>query len=234
MPIRRDSIAQHVKTLVYNRPCIIEALRTGIVNYSALAALLQRELEKYGVSASISAIKVALVRLSKNLRETPARRDFDALKVLARSTLSLIDDVEVVTLEARRGRSLLPKLLTHARAARFFQLAQSTDTVTLMVDRETAEELRDLLSGGVLNYMRHQAAVIIKSPPEIVTTPGVVSYLTFLLSSRGINVTQIISCYRDTILVVESRDALQVYSILKEVMDAYRSEGASTNEDIAS
>ncbi len=224
MPLKRNSVAQTVKRMIYERPCILEALRLGIVNYSALALLLKRELESKKINASVSAVKVALVRFAKNLRKEAPGQPRGATRVLARSTLSLIDDVEVVTLDARKGKSLLPRILTHARAARFFQLAQSTDTMTLMVDRETAERLRDLIHGGVLNYMRRQAAVILKSPPEIVTTPGVVSYLTFLLSSRGINVTQIISCYRDTILVVDSRDALQVYSVLKDVMEEYRGE----------
>ncbi len=221
MPLRRDSVAQHVRNLVYNRPCLLEALRMRIVNYSALAAYLQRELESIGVRAGLSAIKVALVRIARELPGEAPRKSRLA-EVIANSTLSLVDDIEVLTIDARRGRGLLPKLLSSARKARFFQLAQSVETMTLMVDRETGEKMREVVGGALLYYLRRQAAVIMKSPPEIVSTPGVVSYLTFLLSSRGVNVTQIISCYRDTILIVDSRDTLLVYTVLKNVMEEYR------------
>lgn len=222
---RSESVAQFVRHMVYTRPCILENLRLGIINYSALSKLLKKDLEKIlKTKVSESAVKIALIRLAKPLITEGRRPDIAFARVMAASSLSLIDDVEVITLDSSKARRVVSKILQFAGRARFFQFTQSIDSFTLMVDRETAEEIHELpeVSGSMLSFMQRQAAILMNSPPEIVSTPGIISYLSFLLSSRGINVTQIISCYRDTIFIVNMEDALQVYSLLRDAIETYR------------
>jgi len=60
-----------------------------------------------------------------------------------------------------------------------------------------------------------QSAIVIISPKQIIDVPGVIAYITDLLSSNGVNITQIISCYTDTLLIVDREDALKAYQILE-------------------
>lgn len=221
---RSESIAQHVRHIIFTRPCLLENLRLGIINYSALSKLLKKDLEKIlGTRVSESAVKVALIRFAKPLIKQSESLDNRFAKVMAASSLSLIDDVEVITIDSRKAGNVVTKILQLAKNARFFQFTQGVESFTLMIDREAAEQIHGLLkSVGILSFMKRQAAILMNSPPEIISTPGIISYLSFLLSSRGINVTQIISCHRDTIFIVDMEDALQVYSLLRDAIETFR------------
>jgi hypothetical protein len=61
-------------------------------------------------------------------------------------------------------------------------------------------------------------AIIITSPKNLEVTPGVVAFLTALLSGQNINMIEFISCYTETIIVVERVDAMKSYEILSEVV----------------
>lgn len=221
---RSESIAQYVRHIIFTRPCLLENLRLGIINYSALSKLLKKDLEKLlDTKVSESAVKIALIRFAKPLIKQSEIPDIKFAKVMAASSLSLIDDIEVITIDSRKARNVVTKILQLAKTARFFQFTQGVESFTLMIDRETAEQIHGLLKNiGMLSFMKSQAAILMNSPPEIISTPGIISYLTFLLSSRGINVTQIISCHRDTIFIVDMKDALQVYSLLRDAIETFR------------
>jgi len=85
---------------------------------------------------------------------------------------------------------------------------------------------RDLISvigeHNVSNIIRDQSAIILLSPEEIITTPGVIAYVTWLLSKEGVNITQIISCHLDTIFVISQEQALKAYEILEDAINKLR------------
>ena len=68
---------------------------------------------------------------------------------------------------------------------------------------------------NVVLEIEDQSAIVIISPKQIIDVPGVIAYITDLLSSNGVNITQIISCYTDTLLIVDREDALKAYQILE-------------------
>ena len=59
------------------------------------------------------------------------------------------------------------------------------------------------------------ALVIIASPEEIEETPGVFSYVASLLSDRGINVLEAMSCWSETLFVVSEKDIAKVLEALR-------------------
>ena len=57
--------------------------------------------------------------------------------------------------------------------------------------------------------------ITIKSPEDIETTPGVVSYLYSLFGEHGINIVETMSCWTDTIFVVSEDDFPKAMRVLK-------------------
>jgi predicted amino acid-binding ACT domain protein len=53
-------------------------------------------------------------------------------------------------------------------------------------------------------------------------TPGVVSYITGILSSEGINIVHVESSYRDTIIVLSKQDASRAFNLLINLLEAIR------------
>ena len=57
------SVAKAVKEIVFSHPAVKECLILDVINYSALARLILKELEKRGIKTSSGAVKMALMVL---------------------------------------------------------------------------------------------------------------------------------------------------------------------------
>jgi hypothetical protein len=208
-------VAGLVRERVERDPCLLDCLARGIVNLSELARQLAGELgEALGVEASVPAVKMALHRLSKKLRSDLKER---VEEVLSSSTLIIHDSVSVATFPGE----LMPKALSVAAEiagrARFIQVTQGFKNATVVVSSEDLDYMIERV-GKPIEVIGDQAAVIIVSPPEIITTPGVIAYLSTYLSVNGVNITQIISCYIDTIIVLDSKQATKAYNLLYNII----------------
>lgn len=57
--------------------------------------------------------------------------------------------------------------------------------------------------------------ISVKSPERIDEIHGILSYLSSSLSSRGINAIEAMSCYRDTVFIVEEMDMMTATEVLR-------------------
>ena len=87
------SVAEKVRDALKDRPFLISALAQGIVNYSALARIIKDDI---GGSASTDAIKVALLREARTMKDNSEINKQRVTKVLKNSRLSLQDKVAVL------------------------------------------------------------------------------------------------------------------------------------------
>ena len=55
----------------------------------------------------------------------------------------------------------------------------------------------------------------IKSPKEIEQTAGIMGYLCSLLGENGVNIVEEMSCWTDTIFLVQEKDLGKVMELLK-------------------
>lgn len=214
------SINQAVREILMSKPIILASLGMGVVNYSALARKLKRDVEKkLGSEVSEESIKIAVVRFKEQLYQL-----FNAegvLKVVADSTTTLVDDVGLLTVKASDPQIFSPAL-TEAKV-RLIQITQGVHTLTVVTDEEVLDKLLAVVDPRLVeDVYRNQAAVILISPKDIVTTPGVLAYLTTILAFNGINITQVISTHTDTLFILERQAAIDAYSLLREAIAVAR------------
>ena len=158
---------------------------------------------------------MALIRFSDELSETYECIEKKIADILCRSVLELKNDLAVVVLRPDAFIRLLPKLPGLMERARLIQITQGTDTFTVVLDLTLLRELRQAVGDrGIVELIDDQSCIILISPREITKTPGVISYITHLIASKGINITQIVSCHTDTIFIVNREDALKTYSTI--------------------
>ncbi len=214
----RVSVAEAVRKILNSHPSLLDALRLGVVNYSSLAGYIRGEVEsQIKRGARMEAIKIALIRFARDLAEEWSVLENRVAAIISDSVLELKNDLAVVSARSERFLASLSKLAGVFHEARFIQITQGTEVFTLVVDLRLVDAVKTALgSENVVATLENQSAIILVSPPEIITTPGVVAYVTYLLASNGVNITQIISCHTDTIFVVDRRDALRAYSILEK------------------
>jgi len=191
---RTKSVAQLVRETIQMRPSLLDALNMKIVNYSALARILQAEIGE----GSIEAVKAAVIRVSDEIASDRKLREEAVQSIFKESKVRLQDKIAVVI-------SPLKLDISHIVTAHL------TDQYVYVVDQTTMkEELKD-----PVKVQSNLVALILLSPPRVETTPGFVAFITQLLASRNVNIVEFISCSTNTIIILDGQDALKAFSLLQ-------------------
>jgi hypothetical protein len=191
---RAKSVAQQVRDAIQVRPSVLDALKLGIVNYSALARLLQEEIG----DGSTEAVKAAVIRVAEDLGDEQRLQEEEVRTILRESKVKLQDKIAVLISPIKID---VPSLFTTAL----------TDSYVYIVDQTT---IRIELPKQV-QVMSNLVAMILLSPDKVETTPGFVAFITQLLGSRNINIIEFISCFTNTVIILDPKDALIAFSLLQ-------------------
>ena len=190
------TIAQNVRNHLRNKPYLLEALEKGIVNLSELSRQIQEELK----IDNTSAVKAALRRFSEELQRHKQKREEKVLQVLKRSGIAVYDrkSVMITTEEINTKTGMKVDLL---------------DKYVYLLDRGD-------LQGRINALVKHDncTMIVMHSPEELEATPGVVAFLTALLAEQNVNIIEFISCWTETIIVVEKKDSLKAYEVLSNLV----------------
>ena len=193
-PDRTKSVAQLVRETIQMRPSLLDALKMQIVNYSALARMLQSEIGE----GSLEAVKAAIIRVSDELETEKGLQEEKVLSIMRESVVRLQDKIAVLISHQELN---IPYLVT----------AYLTDSYVYIVDQT---RLRERLPDSV-QVTSNLVALLFISPPRVEETPGFVAFITGLLASREINIVEFISCSTNTVIVLDSKDALNAFSLLQ-------------------
>jgi len=222
---REISIAEVTKNVIIRHPSIMDCIKMDIVNYSSLASKIKSEVEEAIQRKNVreEAIKVALIRFSQEISEKEKILEEKISWLLRNSTIELKSDIAVITVKQTALINRLDEIMKIAAKSRFFQLSQGTRTFTISFDKKILNELiREVGEENIEKFLDEQSAIILISPVEVIEVPGFVSYVTTQLAWNGVNITQIISCYEDTILIVDRRDAPKAYNVIEGMIIKHR------------
>jgi len=190
------TIAQNVRSYLRNKPYLLEALEKGIVNLSELSRQIQEELQ----TKNTSAVKAALRRFAEELQRHKQKREEKVLQVLKRSGMAVYD---------RKSVMITKKEIAVKNALKVDLL----NKYVYLLDRSDLPERISAL-------VKHEdcTMIVVHSPEELENTPGVVAFLATLLAEQNVNIIEFISCWTETILVVEKKDSLKAYEVLSNMV----------------
>ena len=191
---KTKSVAQLVRETIQMRPSLMDALKMKIVNYSALARMLQAEIGE----GSLEAVKAAIIRVGEEVEAERGLQEERVRSILRESVVRLQDKIAVIISPQELD---IPYIVT----------AYLTDSYVYIVDQT---RLKAKLPEFV-QVTSNLVALILISPPRVEKTPGFVAFITGLLSSREINIVEFISCSTNTVIVLDSKDALNAFSMLQ-------------------
>ncbi len=188
------SVARQVREAIQMRPSLLDALKMGIVNYSALARMLQEEIGE----GSTEAVKAAVIRIAEDLSKERGLQEEEVRGILKESKVRLQDKIAVLISPIKMD---IPYLVT----------AYLTDSYVYIVDQTTL--VKDMPKQ--VQVMSNLVALVLLSPDRVETTPGFVAFITQLMGGHDINIIEFISCFTNTIIVLETKDALKAFSLLQ-------------------
>jgi aspartokinase len=190
------TISENVWLYIKGKPYLQEALENGVVNYSALARMIGREMG----SRNYDAIKAALLRLNRKLGKERRNMEQKVLKVLRTSRLEMRDKIAVIITHRKMDISAIA-------------IAKSTSGYTYIVNSDVVEKIKER---DVLKVQKDLGMITVISPEALEETPGVIAYLLSSLAVENINVVEFVSCYKDTLLVFKNSDIMRAYEILSD------------------
>jgi hypothetical protein len=215
MPDAPRSIARRVREYLDGQPVLADALRLDIANHSAIA---RRICEALGVSQT-EAVIAACRRYPKGRGESA--RAAGIQRVLRKSRIETRTKVATITVSQgidilQRLGDVVEELLDENSLCRLIQVSRGT---VIIVDEDSvARVTRALREGQVVRVRKNLVEVAVASPESIEETPGLLTLLTGVLSAQSINIVEALSCYTDTIFLLERDDLNAAISVLTKTL----------------
>ena len=195
------TVSDVVRTYLKNKPYTMEALENGVVNFSALARVVQKEL---GIK-NYQAIKAAIRRYAEHIDTVKGSIEARALGVLKENRIALLDGVHVIVSEEELGIENDAKV-------------KMDEYYVYLTRKNVMPRLGKRAKESIVRSRDNCSALIIYSEEKLEGTSGVIAFLASLLAEQNINVIELISVYTETILVVMREDALRSYEILSRIV----------------
>jgi len=189
------SIAKEVMVYIKRKPYVLEAMEQEIVNYSALARRIARDLD----NKSFEAIKSTLIRLSRKFNREKRQREKKVLNLLKKSDFSINNKIATIH---------------HVSPLNIDSIAYSKTPSGYMYF--VKENIAERSTFKKIDY--GFAIIHIKNHKEIENTAGVAAFLLSTLASEDINVVHLMDCREDTFLVIREFDAPLAFKALSEVL----------------
>jgi len=188
--------AQDVRNHLRNKPYLLEALEKGIVNLSELSRQIQEELK----TSNMTATKAALRRFSAELQKHKQKREEKVLQIIKRSGIAVYDRKAVI-------------ITAKEIAVKDGMKVDLPDKFVYLLDRADLPE-------RISTLIKHDncTMIVINSPEELEATVGVVAFLTTLLAEQNVNIVEFVSCWTETIIVVDKKDSLKTYEALTNLI----------------
>lgn len=211
----KPSIQKRVESEISSNLLLDESVLSGIANFRAVARKLKRKIPE----ASVEALAISARRYFEKARKAHASADEALFRLLSKAKIKVTTEVADFTLESgERTISKVSELMgrINPKKGDLFHFVAGYRAATLIVDMDNFEKVNRSAKSLVIDTRRNVAEVSIITGAEVEQTPGWVALVSRLLARNGINMIETLSCYTETILIVEARDVGKVLSLLSE------------------
>ena len=191
---------------------IKDCLKKGVINYSALARLIGKEL---GIEKKTSkeAILIAARRYKDKIKGQALEDKIIGL--FKSSNIEIKNNIVISTLD----KNIYPDALidiekTIKKDKDLFFSIEGTKTITIIIQQKAKKLIEQKFKNNIIKE-RENLSLITISSPGIENTPGAVYYISGLFFEHEINIEEFMSCHHDTLIVIESKNINKSMNFLK-------------------
>lgn len=208
------NITKLVEGYVQEHPSVKDSLKNNLINYSSLSRRIAEDLE-LNLNKSFDAILIACRRFQRKLKKEEVLES-RILRILKSSRIEIKNKMAAVVLEKDVFYGTLLSLEKDVRRKNeIFRIIEGVSAITVITSEEFLENIRKYFRNKIIIENVNLAEITIKSPKELETTPGAYAYLCSLLGENNINIVETLSCWTDTIFLVDEKDAGKVMGLLR-------------------
>jgi hypothetical protein len=216
----QKSITEAVREIISSDLSFQDSLQRDYCNISALARIIKPQIDlMLGRNTSIESIITALKR---------SKHDYNVQQksiasILASSTITVNTDVAKVS--AKKSKKTIEKVAKAMiqSTGNFISISESIMSITLVFDNLLLQDVKGMFAyDDILEIENSLAAIIVHSPEDIIKTPGCAIAFYNQLARRHINIEDTVSCYTDTIVLVEMEQVGKAFNALTDLISNSR------------
>ena len=128
------------------------------------------------------------------------------------ATITVSQGVDVL----QRLGDVVEELLDENSLCRLIQVSRGT--VIIVGEDAVSRVTKRLREDQIIGVRRNLIEVAVTSPESIEETPGLLTLLTGVLSAQGINIVEALSCYTDTIFLLDHADLNAALAVLSKTL----------------
>jgi acetolactate synthase small subunit len=215
-----NSISKTIQKLIDDDLSLQDALQRDYGNYSAIARMLMPKVkEAVNQNVKLESVITSVKRAKANYTILQGK----ITRVVAGSVLNIRTDMAKVSVE--KSKANLEKIRqTVARfSGEFLQVIEGISVVTLVSDLNSFSKIySNFTEEALVDKKQNLATVIIRSPDEIINTPGCVQAFYNAVSRRHINIEETMSCSTETIIVLAMEDVGKAFAALTDLITEAR------------
>ncbi|MDE1766033.1 MAG: ACT domain-containing protein [Thaumarchaeota archaeon] len=209
------SVPEAIREIITRNRSIYDCMKMDLINYTALAVKIQKEVEvQVSNAVNLNTIVVAIKRYADSFEK---KDDVQNEPVLKNARLSLTDGILDIKFSSQDfgmedAVSLMDGFTRIDPDYEFFRLTDSFRFLT-----EDISDVRKLLESfsSHKNFFQTGLAKISISMPQSENSPDAVSYISEILHNSGIELVNAFFGQDNTVLVLHEKDAAKAYEILR-------------------
>ena len=208
------NITKLTETYIMQHPSVKDCVKNGLVNYSSLSRRIASELN-LNIKKHFDAILIACRRARSKLRKENELEN-RILKILKDSKIEIKNKMVAIVLEKDIFFETLINLEKEMRKKKeIFRVIESVSAITIITSEDFFDVMKKNFRNKIILENKNLVEITIKSPEEMETTPGAFAYLCSLFGENNINIVETLSCWTDTIFLIDEKDTGKVISLLR-------------------
>jgi acetolactate synthase small subunit len=215
-----NSISKIVQKLIDDDLSLQDALQRDYGNYSAIARmLLPKVQEATNQDVKLESIITSVKRAKANYTIFQGT----ITKVVGGSVINIRTDMAKVSVEKTKENLEKIRKTVARLSGEFLQTIEGIAIVTLISDLNSFHKISSIFAEeDVVDKKQNLATIIIRSPDEIIETPGCVQAFYNAVSRRHINIEETMSCFTETIIVLAMEDISKAFAALTDLITEAR------------
>ncbi len=207
------SIHSVVETILIRDADIKEKISEGLINLSAYAKRIQRDVETRAMKpASVESITVSLSRIQQSLGQT---RKNSAPTVVSRLSIQspIVEHVYEKSPDALLSLGKTMKLLGSISPDNYFSFSTSTRDIAIVMSESIEKDIANLFTKKPRVKKKDLVALSIRFPETAVSEPNIGTKFMQAIGARGIVLDEVVSTYNEFTIVCNKKyldDALDV------------------------
>ena len=212
------TIPEVVENIVRKSLFLEEALSLGIVNISALARLIKRDVEKEVMKkVQEGAVVMALNRFQKKIK-----KKVEIQKKIFRNTPDLMVRSNLIEITYSNSELLVHKqkiLLDQLSGRQYFiTFTQGINETTIIASKELEKKILKVFEEeNVISRIDKLSSITVLLPEGTALVPGAYNYILKSLAWEGINIIEVVSTFNELTIILEDKHIDFSFSIIKRL-----------------